>query len=36
MAAKHRAGSFLDPKGYIQAIARHERLFLEQLKTESR
>jgi metallo-beta-lactamase class B len=36
MAAKHRAGSFVDPAGYLKAVARHERLFLEQLKAEGR
>ncbi|MEZ5403439.1 MAG: subclass B3 metallo-beta-lactamase [Bryobacteraceae bacterium] len=35
MAAKHKAGSFVDPEGYAKAVARMEQLFEERLARES-
>jgi len=34
MQEKHKAGSFIDPQGYKQAVERYEKLFLEQLARE--
>lgn len=34
MAAKHKAGSFVDPKGYHEAVARFEKLYREKLAKE--
>lgn len=34
MAEKHKAGSFVDPAGYLPAIERYEQLYLKQLKAE--
>lgn len=34
MAEKYKAGSFVDPEGYKQAVARFERLYHEKLAKE--
>jgi hypothetical protein len=34
MAAKYKAGSFIDPDGYRNAVERYERLYREQLARE--
>jgi metallo-beta-lactamase class B len=34
MQAKHRAGSFVDPQGYKDAVLRYEKAFREQLAKE--
>ncbi len=34
MAAKFKAGSFVDPEGFGQAVARFEKLYLERLARE--
>ncbi len=36
MAAKQRAGSFIDPEGFRRAVDDYERVFLERLEKESR
>jgi metallo-beta-lactamase class B len=34
MAAKSKAGSYVDPAGYVKAVAEHEQRFRAQLAKE--